>query len=113
MNTSLTGRVEGVGSSELPTWWTSHPLRTSLLNPYRPFAASMRRADPPGRFFLLPRSLAGPSPSSPLSIYLSSIYRRVVVAVTLSLNIRPCKTLLDAHGRGPNAADHGRACCRA
>jgi hypothetical protein len=27
---SPTGRVEGVGSSGLPTWWTSHPLQTSL-----------------------------------------------------------------------------------
>ena len=34
MNTSLTGRVEGAGSSELPTgWWTSHPLRAVPTGP--------------------------------------------------------------------------------
>jgi hypothetical protein len=27
---SPTGRVEGVVSSKLSTWWTSHPLQTSL-----------------------------------------------------------------------------------
>ena len=30
MNTSLTGRAEGVGSSGLPTGWTIHLLKTSL-----------------------------------------------------------------------------------